>query len=250
MYNNLKENLINENEGYDELSPLHRLMRYRNDENAIDCDRSKTAFKVYKIMFPEMSSLESDTFFISPYNDVYQLCQKQDREQKSRYYVESFKTYIESLQLDYNDLTPIEADYQRKNWFCDLNTIEHYSFLSSEIIMNYIDAGHKIGNFMLIPKKYGWHKCRQFEDKGILALRDLENNWVEYRAAYNNISFQDFIKIFVLQEVYSSTYGNLDFNFDMSWNEIYDVMKDLTRFVNNRTESIIDLVKNKERGTK
>lgn len=104
------------------------------------------------------------------------------------------------------------------------------------------ESAHKIGAFHIIPKRFGYlPKCKWLLDDGIRALMVIEDNWISIKKSYGNISFEEYKRKFVLEDVYYNRKlrKELMIDFNMTWEELFETLKKLAIVINNRTESII-----------
>lgn len=227
--------------GLENMTPLERLMWYRNSD-LIDIDRGAIAQNSYKKQgFYLNETMEPDTFFISAYNDLTKMLKNYDK----CYYIDSFKIYIERLGINYELLSKFEANYYRKKWFVLESTIEKYShILENNVVNDYIAATHVLGNFMIIPKGHGWIKCRDFNDKGVQYLSYLQENWESYRESFSNISFKEYVQLSKIQDLYDENFEIkeiylIDYQND-DWEVTLEKMKSLTQFVTERNRMLIE----------
>ena len=228
-----KENLINENSELNQYDPITKLMKYRmlSNEEMIDRDRCECAYRAYKKLNwlnDNNKDLEPDTFFSSPYYYIKEMCRKYDIENNNNYYVSDFKRFVISEKdEDYLNMDNNRAQYLRKEWFCLKSTKEHY---------------RKIFTFHIIPKRFGYlPKCKWLLDDGIRALMVIEDNWISIKRSYGNISFEEYKRKFMLEDVYYNRKlrKELMIDFNMTWEELFETLKKLAIVINNRTESII-----------
>lgn len=247
----LRKNLIASQDDYKKWNSLERLMKYRNDDQLPDMDRSPISKQVYKEIWDwtDGCGLDADTFFISPYNTMRILCLKCDREEESNYYVTSFESFIRSKGICYDSLSHLEAQRLRKEWFLDGNTIKHYGFLTDSVVMSYIDAGHKVGNFMLIPRGHGSVKCIKFSESPFKYLEEVERNWDTLKVHYGGIEFVEMRAKFLLDGgLYDGNRLMVEYDFDVydDWDSIKESLQFMTDFVNRRTDLMIKTLENKE----
>ena len=244
-----KENLINENSELNLYDPITKLMKYRmlSNEEMIDRDRCECAYRAYKKLNwlnDNNKDLEPDTFFSSPYYYIKEMCRKYDIENNDNYYVSDFKRFVISEKdEDYLNMNNNRAQYLRKEWFCLKSTKEHYQkIFTNEDVLFYVQSAHKIGAFHIIPKRFGYlPKCKWLLDDGIRALMVIEDNWVSIKKSYGNISFEEYKRKFMLEDVYYNRKlrKELMIDFNMTWEELFETLKKLAIVINNRTESII-----------
>ena len=188
--------------------------------------------------------LEPDTFFSSPYYYIKEMCRKYDIENNNNYYVSDFKRFVISEKdEDYLNMDNNRAQYLRKEWFCLKSTKEHYrKIFTNEDVLFYVESAHKIGAFHIIPKRFGYlPKCKWLLDDGIRALMVIEDNWISIKRSYGNISFEEYKRKFMLEDVYYNRKlrKELMIDFNMTWEELFETLKKLAIVINNRTESII-----------
>lgn len=245
-------NLIDENEKLRGLDPLRKFMEYRNDDEMIDRDRCHLAMAVYEKLewVTDKENQEPDTFFASAYCYLRLMCKKFDKESGDNFYVTDFKRYINEDTIEkYNNLSDSKAKYYRKMWFCKQSTVNHYAFLRSEVIINYIDAAHKIGAFHIVEKGFGYQpKCKWLLDDGIRSLKVIEENWYNIKNLYNSMSFEEYKNKYILNGAYVGGRLNrtdLEINFESSWNQIFTTIENLTKFINERTVLIINELEDK-----
>ena len=204
-----KENLINENSELNLYDPITKLMKYRmlSNEEMIDRDRCESAYRAYKKLNwlnDNNKDLELDTFFSSPYYYIKEMCRKYDIENNDNYYVSDFKRFVISEKdEDYLNMDNNRAQYLRKEWFCLKSTKEHYQkIFTNEDVLFYVESAHKIGAFHIIPKRFGYlPKCKWLLDDGIRALMVIEDNWISIKKSYGNISFEEYKRKFMLEEL-------------------------------------------------
>ena len=84
-------------------------------------------------------------------------------------------------------------------------------------------------------------KCKWLLDDGIRALMVIEDNWISIKKSYGNISFEEYKRKFMLEDVYYNRKlrKELMIDFNMTWEELFETLKKLAIVINNRTESII-----------
>lgn len=256
-----KENLINENSELSSYEPIIKLMRYRmlTNKEMKDRDRCETAYKVYKKLdwLNENSrDVEPDTFLGSPYYHLQKMCKKYDIEQNDNYYVNDFKRFVTlEKNEDYSNLKNSRAQYLRKEWFCSINTIEHYRLLYTSPEVNYyIDSCHQVGSFNIVPKGFGFNpKAKWLMDDGIRSLMVLEDNWEYIKKFYGDISFEEYKVKYCLEDAYSNgkLRKELMIDFSMTWDELFLTLRNLADLINKRTLSVIykleESVKNEQR---
>ena len=69
----------------------------------------------------------------------------------------------------------------------------------------------------------------------------IEDNWISIKMSYGNISFEEYKRKFMLEDVYYNRKlrKELMIDFNMTWEELLETLKKLAIVINNRTESII-----------
>ena len=243
---NLNQNLLLEEPALKVIeSPFQRFYTYRAKAEFPDIDRSYTAKDVYRKLkwYDERKDkkLEPDTFFASSHNLIHELFNKYDKH----YYVNDFKKFCITKEIDYNALANKEALYYRYLWMIEPNVMSHYDFiLINPSLLDYIETTHEIGNFMIIPKGFGWEpKCKFFNESPVKSLYDLEHNWKKYSDNYRLIeSFEQLKVLFLLEDFYLEN-GMLNTTLDIdfrnnSFTEIFNKMQILSNHIRIRTRKI------------
>lgn len=234
-------NLICENKKLCIFDPITRLMMYRRipSKQMIDRDRCEAAYYVYDRFDWNLKSLEPDTFLGSPYNYLTNFCRKYDK----KYYVEDYKDFVIRKNEDYAFLTKSRAQDLRYEWFSLKSTIVHYRYILSNLIP-YVDAGHKIGSFHMVPKGFGQIKCCKFKEDGIRVLDFFEHNWNDIKHSYNNVSFSEYKEIYFLEEACSRKDLMIDFKDDLDLN--LKKINELSQIIENRNQRIINRLEGNE----
>jgi len=217
-----------------------------------DRDRSNTAKNIYKNLnwydeSDDKDLLEPDTFFASSHNLIHNLFNNYDLN----YYRDNFKNYCISNMIDYDNLTKEEARYYRYRWMIEPNVMSHYEFIiNNPSLLEYIESTHKIGNFMIIPKGFGWEqKCRIFNESPIKSLYEIELNWNKYSNNYKFIkSLEGFKELFILEDFYlENRMLNIALDIDFQNNsflEIFEKIQIISELIELRTYKINLLLKN------
>lgn len=245
---NLTQNLLLENPSLKVIqSPFQWFYTYRSNAEFSDIDRSYTAKRIYKILnwYDEINDrnlLEPDTFFASSHFLISNLFKKYDK----KYYVEDFKRYIKESSINYEELSNDSARHYRYLWMLENSTMTYYQdIVTNSSLLNYVDDTHKIGNFMIIPKNFGWNvKVKLCGESPLKSLDKIEKNWVDYTENYKSIySFNELKEQFILEDFYlrNKTLNTaLDIHFsDDSFPEIFEKMSILSKLIRVRTERII-----------
>ena len=161
--------------------------------------------------------------------------------------MEDFKRYIQSIKINYDKLSNSKAEYYRKIWYYQPSTLNHYTFLKSPNIINYIHSAHKIGAFHIIEKGFGFQpKCKWLLDDGIRSLKVIEENWNNMKKSYNYITFEEYKRKYILNGAYIDgklNSADLEINFEYSWDRIFTTIENLTKLINERTILIINELK-------
>ena len=228
--------------------PFVRFYTYRSktEKEFSDRDRSNTAKNIYKKLnwydeSIDKDFLEPDTFFASSHNLIRNLFNKYDLV----YYRDNFKSYCIANMIDYDKLTHYKARKIRYRWMIETEVMAHYEFITNNpSLSEYIESTHKIGNFMIIPKGFGWEmKCRNFKESPIKSLFEIEQNWNKYSNNYRYLkSFEAFKKLYLLEGVYLENDKlnmtiDIDFTND-SFSDIFEKMQVISELIEMRTYKI------------
>lgn len=215
-----------------------------------DIDRSKKALTIFEQMkwFSASSChkfLESDTYLISPFVLLKHLLKAND----SNYYIHNFKKYvIEDLKEDYES-NNVRLKELRFHWL-KLETVqEHYKeVFESETVNQLLSMAHSISNFAIIPFRYGGKKCLVFHEDPFASLKDLEENFNNYKenfASVNITSFSSFINHYSFNCCYEiNSQGKLSIKKEL--NDIYKFdATDTFDSILEKCKTLIELVKSR-----
>ena len=205
-----EKNLLNE---FPELqivnNPYTRFYLYRlYPLNVIsDVDRSPIMKENYKFLnwydeIVDSNNLEPDTFFASAHNMIHDVFIAFD----NNFYIQNFKNYCTSRNINYDKMTDSEAiKYNRYEWMIEPLTINHYiEIISDQEFLRYIDLTHTLGNFLIVPKNFGWKKASKFHESFVQSLRYLEDNFSNYNNIYDTNNFEQWKMKFFLEDFYEN----------------------------------------------
>lgn len=221
--------------------PFQRFYTYRAGAEFTDRDRSHTAQNVYRQLrwYDDTDKLEPDTFFASSHHLIRELLNKYDKP----FYVNDFKKFCVAREIAYDTLSASKGSYYRYLWMIESNVISHYNFIvHNPSVLDYIVTTHEIGNFMIIPKGFGWDpKCKSFHESPFKSLHELEHNWDKYSCNYGIVSFLKFKEFFMIEDFYMQgklkTALDIDFQ-NNSFPEIFKKIEMLSKLIRIRTQKI------------
>lgn len=204
-----EKNLLNE---FPELqivnNPYTRFYLYRRYPlNVIsDVDRSPIMKENYKFLnwydeIVDSNNLEPDTFFASAHNMIHDVFIAYD----NNFYIQNFKNYCTSRNINYDKMTDSEAIKYRYEWMIEPLTINHYiEIISAQEFLRYIDLTHTLGNFLIVPKNFGQKKASKFHESFFQSLRYLEDNFPDYKNIYHTNNFEQWKMKFILEDFYEN----------------------------------------------
>ena len=224
-------------------NPFERFYKYRALADFPDRDRSNTAKDVYKKLGwycenTDKKILEPDTFFASSHNLVRNLLRKHD----SKYYENHYREYCIAQGIDYDYLDNHNAKYYRYLWMTDPNVTEHYNYIINEkSLLAYIEATHEIGNFLIVPKKFGSKKARKFKECPIQSLQYIQDNWNMYSESYHGITFEVWKELHILEDCFtnSNLKSSLIIDCTKPFADIFNTLEEITEQINKRNHKII-----------
>lgn len=204
-----EKNLLNE---FPELqivnNPYTRFYLYRRYPLNVtpDVDRSPIMKENYKFLnwydeTVDSNTLEPDTFFASAHNMIRNVFKALD----NNFYIQHFKDYCINRNINYDKMPDSEAKKYRYEWMIEPLTINHYiEIISDQEFLRYIDLTHTLGNFLIVPKKFGQKKAFEFHESFVQSLRYLEDNFPDYKNIYHTNNFEQWKMKFFLEDFYEN----------------------------------------------